>query len=123
VICQPHVLATGLGNTGSGPYAIAVDDTHVYFSRAGDDGSVMRVSKTGGAPETLAAHLQRPRHLVLAGDSVFVTEPMTGRVWRLRKARRAVMVAYGARTWRHTTVRCDEPNDRITSHTKSRRGP
>ncbi len=86
VSCEPGVLAKGLVNKQSGgAYALAVDETHVYFSLAGDDGAVLRVPKTGGAVEKLASHLQRPRHLSLAGDDVFVTEPMTGTVWRLPK--------------------------------------
>src|SRR5437868_609340 len=50
VACEPAVLVGGPVNSvltehSGGPYAIAVDETHVYFSLAGDDGAVWCVPK------------------------------------------------------------------------------
>lgn len=80
-----HAEPTELVNGVIDAHAIAVDETHVYFTLARDGGVAMRVSKLGGAAEVIATGLGRPRHLALWGDDVYVTSPMTGDVVRARK--------------------------------------
>jgi hypothetical protein len=71
----------GSGNTttlaGAGdvvnPEAIIVDDHHVYWTNNDIDGQVNRVSKTGGAPETIAAHQALPESLAQDCTTVYWT--------------------------------------------------
>lgn len=66
-----HVLASGL----TVPIRLLQDDNHVYWVNAGNngDGSVMRVAKSGGAPQILASGQQFPVGLVVDDDAVYWT--------------------------------------------------
>jgi hypothetical protein len=83
--CAPSGGPTELANGVEGAHAIAVDGTHVYFTIAKDGGSLFRVPKLGGAKETIATGLGRPRHLALWQDDVFVSSPMNGEVVRAKR--------------------------------------
>jgi hypothetical protein len=73
---------------GYEPFGAAVDDTHVYWSNRKDTNrSVVRVPKSGGAVETVAAHGAAGDPGILAIDTQFVywTGYDNGSVWRASK--------------------------------------
>ena len=81
------MLAEGL----SDPLALVVDDLAVYWLER--DGRLLRVAKTGGAPETIGEPFQAPRALALNNTDLFIAD---GRgLWRVGKPRsdRQLMVA------------------------------
>lgn len=73
-------------------YGIALDDTYVYFANyAGGlpgTGAIMRVSKTGGPPQTVVGNLTAPHQLVIDGANVYWTSSpwYTGGVFVAPKA-------------------------------------
>jgi hypothetical protein len=62
-------LATGQ----QGAYKLALDDTHVYWTTHGLE-AVMKVSKLGGAPETVATLTNNPYDIVADDNGVFWTQ-------------------------------------------------
>lgn len=53
--------------------AVVLDDLSIYWIRDGADGSIMRMSKTGNAPEELAVLQNLPTGLFVEAESVFWT--------------------------------------------------
>jgi Cys-rich repeat protein len=69
------------------PRALAVDDTHVYFTSGSDEpgsGSVWKVPREGGSPAMLAAGLTMPRGIVVhAGDVYWSSMGPDGALMRI----------------------------------------
>ncbi len=68
-----RVVASGQSH----PWGVYVDATHVYWSNKGDanvEGAVMRVAKTGGAPERVAG-AKTPYAIAVYGRRVLWTSP------------------------------------------------
>ncbi|MBX3131111.1 MAG: hypothetical protein KF718_30605 [Polyangiaceae bacterium] len=93
-LCPPGSPPVVLVGEAHDAYGIALDASHVYFTRAPSSGSglVQRVPKTGGAVETLAAGQSRPRSLVVDQTHVYFTTPTSGEVKRVRKDGAALTV-------------------------------
>ena len=68
---SPETLASGLDS----PWAIAVDDTSVYFvENDNTEGTVSKVGKTGGAVVPLATGLSEPCAIAISATDVFWLE-------------------------------------------------
>ena len=80
---EPELLVTGLEN----PYAIAVDQQHVYFTHQGDGNfqSISRVAKTGGTVETVLSPLENPWDLATDEQYLYYSEMNAGRMMRVAK--------------------------------------
>ena len=78
-MCEPLVVASGLVE----PQAIAVDDSHVYWTTAG--GAVRRAPKVGGAVETLTEEQDSPSTIVVDDKRAFWLNAATGAVMRQSK--------------------------------------
>jgi hypothetical protein len=76
----PTILATG----PAGPWDITVDATNVYWTNK-NDGSVMKVAKTGGAPMTLASGMQQPWGIAVDGGYVYFACVGDGTIRRVPK--------------------------------------
>jgi hypothetical protein len=76
---------TVLAEAATTPAGIAVDDTYVYFTEGHPTGSVSRVLKTGGTPETLATNQGSPLYIAVDAVSVYWTNREAGQVMRLAK--------------------------------------
>ena len=63
------VLATGLDNADD----VVAHDDYVYTYSWGHPGRLLRIAKTGGEPQVLAADLASPRSIVIAGGAVYLT--------------------------------------------------
>jgi hypothetical protein len=72
---------------GQAPRSVAVDETHVYWINEApiglDDagppkGTVVRLPKAGGTPETVVSGLVQPLYLVAAGDHLYVSDRGNG---------------------------------------------
>lgn len=68
-VCEMTTLASGLPN----PVGITADDTHVYWANYVQDGAVMRVAKTGGTAETLAANVVFAYEVFVDGSDLYFT--------------------------------------------------
>jgi hypothetical protein len=80
------ILAAGQ----SMPYAIAIDETHVYWTNYGDsvdvEGSIARVPKVGGEPTTLVSGpLAQPNSIVVDGSDVYWSNYGSGTIARVSK--------------------------------------
>ncbi len=65
---EPETIATGWSQL----FGIAVDDTHVYFSEYNaPNGTVLKVSKNGGAVDELAGQQSDPKYVTARGGFVF----------------------------------------------------
>ena len=65
--CAPVVRASGL----DWPVGIVLDATTAYFITSGNEGKVMSVPLSGGAPTTLAEHQTWPMSIAVDGESVY----------------------------------------------------
>lgn len=65
--CEPVVLASGEDQA----LGIAVDDTHVYWGTSTALGTVKRIPKQGGTPETIASGQDHPFGIAVDAESVF----------------------------------------------------
>ncbi len=85
MIRRVEKVAEGLTTlaVGQSPRSLAVDDQWVYwineaepFPAPGEppSGEIVRVKKSGGAPEVLLGGLEDPRFLVARGDQLYVTD-------------------------------------------------
>ncbi|KYF80008.1 hypothetical protein BE17_38145 [Sorangium cellulosum] len=72
--CQPVALAEGFQN----PVGIALDAERVYWTNQAVEGSVMAVSKRGGAPAALATGVHSPWDIAVAGDYVYWSSYVLG---------------------------------------------
>jgi len=88
-----------LASQQPGAFAIAVDDSHVYFTLRGSgylaDGSVRRVPKQGGTVEQIAVDQLRPEAIVTSADAVYWTArgypgALDGAVLRASKLQAAI---------------------------------
>ncbi|HEY3353146.1 MAG TPA: hypothetical protein VGQ83_07870 [Polyangia bacterium] len=78
-----ETVAAGL----TAPYAIAVDEQDVYWSKGfAYTGAISRTPKAGGAVVTLGDGVDNPWDLALDDTFVYYTEMNKGRVMRLAKA-------------------------------------
>ncbi len=77
----PTTLATDI--VMGGRVGIATDATHVYYTNP--DGRILRVAKSGGAPETLAAGQPEPQGLALDATHVYWSNigGDGGSIWRV----------------------------------------
>ena len=75
---SPEVFADGQ----SGAAYVAIDQTHVYWTRR-DDGAVVQLALSGGTPTAIATGYQTPLGIGLAGGAAYVAEPTSGKVWKL----------------------------------------
>jgi hypothetical protein len=76
---QPTVFASAL--TGSQAFAVAVDDTNVYWTVTGPGvGSVMMLAKTGGTPRVIASGLNFPSDIAVDSTNVYWTNNGGGTV-------------------------------------------
>lgn len=81
--CQPFVVATDV----EGPAAIAIDETHVYWTNK-ETGDVLRAPKTGGATEKLYAgepQTSGDRIALFGSDIYFTVAVLDGGVLRCPK--------------------------------------
>ncbi len=78
-LCEPVVVVSGLVQ----PQAIALDDSHVYWTTAG--GAVQRAPKAGGAIETLTEDQESPSTIVVDDKRAFWVNGTTGAVMRQSK--------------------------------------
>jgi hypothetical protein len=71
------------------PWWIALDDTYVYWTDAGepgqDSGAVMRAPRAGGPATVLVVHQSSPAGIAVDDTSIYWTEELGGRVWKLGK--------------------------------------
>ena len=83
----PQTLASRL----PGPWGVALDGTHVYWTNEGTEpawsnGSVMRMPLEGGTSETLVTASDRPHAIAVHGDYVYIGSIAgTGRLSRVKK--------------------------------------
>lgn len=78
-LCTAAALVSGLAD----PRALALDDSHVYWATAG--GTIERISKAGGAIETITETQDSPGTLVVDTTHVFWIDDATGAVMRQKK--------------------------------------
>ncbi len=80
---DPEILASDLQY----PYAIAVDQQHVYFTHQGDGNfqSISRVAKTGGAVETVLSPVDNAWDLATDEQYLYYSEMNAGRMMRVAK--------------------------------------
>jgi sugar lactone lactonase YvrE len=87
---KPSVVATVPTSDFGGPLGVEVDDKFVYWLVSTEQGSVMRASKAGGAPTTLATGQRTPYGLALTPDALVWTDYgsaiLTGAVMTLPKS-------------------------------------
>jgi hypothetical protein len=73
--------------TGGEPRWMAIDDSHVYWvslpGGSGSDGTIMRVAKTGGTPETLASGETDPVEIAVDGTYVYWARSTGGTIVRV----------------------------------------
>jgi hypothetical protein len=69
-----EVPATRLAEVGYLPRCLAVDDTHVYWTRSSDlRGHVWRIPKTGGTPQQLTPEeISTPWTCIVVGDELWL---------------------------------------------------
>jgi WD40 repeat protein len=92
------------GEPSRKPAAIALDADHVYLALAvtpereyTEKGTLLRVAKTGGEPETLAADMAPPHSMVLDGDFLYFTAATSlkeGEIARMPKSGGARQTLY-----------------------------
>lgn len=68
-VCQAGKCNASLYENLVTPYAIAVDDTYLYFTEP-NAGQVMRATLASGAPEAIASGQTTPANIALAGGNV-----------------------------------------------------
>jgi len=76
---------TALANTDGRPTAIAVDDTHVYWTDS-DPGVVNKLPRAGGAIQTLIARGDKTTGLAIDDAYVYFSEWGGGRIGRVQKS-------------------------------------
>lgn len=77
--CKPSSTPVTLADGLDSPWAIAVDQTHVWFvENDSTAGTVSRVAKTGGAVETFASNLTEPCAITTNATDVFWLERAGG---------------------------------------------
>lgn len=83
-----------------GPYQVVVDHNDIYWINTGDqispDGSVMRLSRSGGSPQVIADHLNFPQGMVVDDTNVYWIDSGafagTGQIKRVSKSGGAPVV-------------------------------
>jgi hypothetical protein len=94
------------------PKAIAIDGANVYWANygSGSDGSIVAVSKTGGAPIVLAAGQASPTDLAVRGTYVYWTNQGDGTVMRAltTTANSGEQIAFGQSN--PTGIKVDDTN-------------
>lgn len=77
--CQPDASPVTIAENLDSPWAIAVDDTSVYFVQNDNTaGTVSKVPKSGGAVTDLASSLIEPCAIAISGTDVFWLERAGG---------------------------------------------
>ncbi len=82
-LCVPTTLAAGQSSPGN----IAQDADYVYWANSVQNGAIMRIAKTGTAPEVVAPSSNPPGGLAVDVAAIYWSESMdNSSVWRLDKS-------------------------------------